>query len=312
MSLEVLVIGATGYVGAAVARAFQGRGWATHGLSRDGRNEAALTAAGVRPVPGDLQDLPALGRIAGRFDVVAMCASIAFEDEPGVMRALIEAAARRGGGHVIFTSGTGVLSLESRDGAWDEQAFAEDDPFPFPARPVRTVRLPTEDLVRAAGDRGVRTSVVRPPLIWGNGGSTVISLMFQAALRTGVSAYLGQGLNVFSNVHVDDVAEVYALAVERGRPGGLYHCVAGEAGYRAIAEAVAAVVGCDTRSIGYEAACALWGTPMVEMAFAVNSRSVAPRTRETLGWVPRRLDLIADVRSGSYRQAFEAGLLRPA
>jgi len=106
-------------------------------------------------------------------------------------------------------------------------------------------------------------------------------------------------------VHVDDLAEIYCLAIECGTPGGLYHAVAGEANFRTIAEAVAEVVGCKTRSLNYQESCALWGDVWVDLALAVNSRSVARRTRAELGWEPRHIDVIEDIRSGSYRKHYE-------
>jgi nucleoside-diphosphate-sugar epimerase len=50
---------------------------------------------------------------------------------------------------------------------------------------------------------------------------------------------MGLGLNLYSNIHVDDLAEAYALAHEKGTPGAVYHAVGGEANFRAVAEAVA-------------------------------------------------------------------------
>jgi nucleoside-diphosphate-sugar epimerase len=297
--MRAFIIGATGFVGAAVARRFKVRGWAAHGLARSVENRAALAAAGVTPVDGDLRDLERLKRIAAGFDVTVYCAMIPLEDELPIMAALVEALSGSGR-RLVFTSGTGVLSIDSPDGLWDENVFAEDDPFPFPDRDVREMRMRTEVLVRRAADEGVNAVVIRPPLIYGNGGGKLIPMMFETAKRTGYACYLGRGLNVFSNVHVDDVAEVYALAIEQSRPGGLYHAVAGEANYRSIAEAVATVAGCGARSVGYEEACALWGRPMVHMAFAVNSRSRAPRARSELGWRPSNLDLVEDIRIGSY------------
>jgi nucleoside-diphosphate-sugar epimerase len=199
-----------------------------------------------------------------------------------------------------------VVSIEAGDGQWNENAFAEDDPFPFPARHNRAVRIKTEDFVRGAAAGGLHTTVIRPPLIYGHGGSIQIPQLFESARKTGAACYLGQGMNLYSNVHVDDLAEVYCLAIEKGRPGALYHAVSGEANFRMLAEAVASVSGCGTRSLNYAEACDLWGNVWVDLALAVNSRIRAPRTRAELGWVPQHLDVVEDIRSGSYREAYQA------
>ena len=306
--MRAFIIGATGFVGSAVARAFNARGYSVAGLSRNPANEAALSAAGVTALAGDIADLQRMGELAASSDITVMAGMIPFEQEAPLMDALITASKGGGEKHVLFTSGTGVLSIEAKDGAWNQETFAEDDPFPFPSRPNRTVRLKTEDLVRQASGDDLSTYVIRPPLIYGHGGSIQIPQIFQSAKKTGEACYLGHGLNLYSAVHVDDLAEAYCLAVERGTPGALYHTTSGEANFRTIAEAVASVVGCGTRSLSYDEACELWGNFWVDIALAVNSRSIARRTVKELGWAPRHLDVIEDIRNGSYRDAYERSL----
>jgi nucleoside-diphosphate-sugar epimerase len=146
--------------------------------------------------------------------------------------------------------------------------------------------------------------VVRPPMIWGHGGSKQTPAIFESARTTGAACYIGQGLNLYSHVHVDDLAEVYRLALEKGAGGALYHAVAGEVCWRAIAEGAAEAVGCGTRSLTLEAAKEVWGPFVGPLFFGVSSRSRSPRTRRELGWTPRHLDLLADVRGGSYRERY--------
>ncbi|SEJ95404.1 Nucleoside-diphosphate-sugar epimerase [Sphingobium sp. AP50] len=304
--MRVFIIGATGFVGSAVARVFKAAGHDVFGLARNSSNETVLQAAGVTAVRGDVADLTGLAALVKPFDVIVMAGMIPFDDEAPLMQALVAACRDGSDKHLIFTSGSGVLSIESKDGSWNQETFAEDDAFPFPARPNRAVRIQTEDLVRQSSGEGLRTYVVRPPLIYGHGGSIQIPQIFESARKTGKACYLGYGLNLYSAVHVDDLAECYRLAVERGTPGALYHTVSGEANFRSIAEAVADVVGCETQSLDYEAACELWGSFWVDIALAVNSRSIARRTVAELGWNPRHLDVIDDIRNGSYRAAYQA------
>jgi nucleoside-diphosphate-sugar epimerase len=306
--MKILVMGATGYVGSHVAKAFRARGHDVAGLSRNVAGQEKLAALNVGVVNGSLDDVDALpGMVAGQ-DVVVMAAMVPFETELMLMQGLVAACQTGGVRHLLFTSGTGVLSIEAKDGAWSQHTFAEDDPFPFPARLNRAVRIQTEDAVRQGSTDRLSTYVIRPPLIFGNAGSIQIPQIFESARRTGSACYLGHGLNLYSAVHVEDLAEAYCLAVEKGTPGALYHTVCGEANFRSIAEAVATVAGCEAKSLDYAQACALWGDFWVDIALAVNSRSIAKRTVEELGWTPRYLDVIGDIREGSYRDNFEAGL----
>ena len=81
--------------------------------------------------------------------------------------------------------------------------------------------------------------------------------------------------------------------------------MAGEINFRTIAEAVGQATNCPTKSITYAEAVELWGPPWVEIGLAVNSRLRAPKTRSELGWRPAHVDLITDIREGSYKNAFE-------
>ncbi len=298
--MKTLIIGATGYIGSAIARNLKTHGHEVHGLARNDGNIAKLEAAGVVPAAGDLDQIEGVALLAAQYDATILAGLAGRSEESVVVAALVESC-RGSSRKFIYTSGTGVLGIEAHDGRWSDYAFEEDDPFPFAGAETRAWRIPTEEMVREAGRQGVHAMVLRPPLVYGHGGSTQVPAIFESVLKTGKACYIGLGLNLYSNVHVDDLAEAFRLALEKGTPGALYHTVAGEVNFRAIAEAVAHVMQCQTESISFERACEIWGERIASIALAVNSRSVARRTREELGWEPRHLDMIDDIRSGSYR-----------
>jgi nucleoside-diphosphate-sugar epimerase len=303
--MKTMVLGATGYVGSRIAEAFRLSGHQVSGLARTGEGEAKLLAAGVTPVRGDLAAPRAVARtLDDDTDVVVYAARVPFEQERIVIDTLLDELARPGR-TLIFISGSGVVSTPARDGAWNDYTAAEDDPYPFPAMRNRAVRLGTERSVIDAATSGLRTFVIRPPLIWGHAGSIQIPQLFESARRTGAVCYLGLGLNLYSHVHVDDVAALSLLAVEKGVAGRIYHAVAGEANFRTIAEAIGEVTGCPTRSLSYAEAVDLWGAQWVDLGLAVNSRIRAPRTRAELDWTPTHLDVIEDIRHGSYRRWYQ-------
>lgn len=303
LEMKVLVIGATGYVGSAIARNFNAHGHQTHGLARNAKNVAHLEAVGVVPVEGDLNELTQLAEVSKQFDTIVLAGLGNRVDEREAVSVLIESC-RLSHRRFIYSSGTGVLGIESHDGRWSDYAFEEDDPFPFAGGMTRAWRLPTEEMVRQAGREGVHAMVLRPPLIYGLGGSTQVPAIFDSALKTGSACYIGYGLNLYSHVHVDDLAEAYRLAAEKGVPGALYHTVSGEVNFRSIAEAVGAVLGCEARSVTFTEACEIWGEQLAANGLAVNSRSVPRRTRDELAWEPQHLDLIEDIRNGSYFERY--------
>ncbi|TZG25734.1 NAD-dependent epimerase/dehydratase family protein [Sphingomonas montanisoli] len=297
--MRALVVRATGYIGSAVARRFKAAGAAVAGIARSAHNAEVLEGEGVIPVAGDLDHPATIAAAARDFDITVLAGIGSGTDERAVVSAVIESC-RRSARRFIYTSGTGVLGIESRDGQWSDYTFAEDDPFPFPGGATRAWRLPTEDMVRTAGLEGVAGMVIRPPLIYGRGGSTQVPAIFKSVRTTGSACYVGAGLNLYSNVHVDDLADLYWLVATNGASGALYHAVSGEADFRSIAEAVASVLQCPTRSVTFEEGCGIWGEQIAGVALAVNSRSIARRSQQELGWKPRHRDIIHDIRAGSY------------
>jgi nucleoside-diphosphate-sugar epimerase len=169
-------------------------------------------------------------------------------------------------------------------------------------------RSQTEDMVRAAGTTAqLRTLVVRPPAIWGNGGMALLTEIYRSAKKTGAACYLGRGLNCYSNVHVEDLTELYALALAKAPSGALYHAVSGELNFRILAEEVAGHLGVPTRSVDYGEAREVFGPSATAIIFAASSRTRCPRTRSELGWAPspERLDLLAECAHPAYAAAAE-------
>lgn len=298
---HVLLVGASGYVGQSVVRRLREAGCQLSALARTPAAAERFRAQGIHAVPGNVDNVAAVTNRLAEHDACIWLSWLDWEDEARAVGTLLDAI-RGSGKSFIFTSGTGMLGIPALDGAWDERSFAEDDPFTPAPHLVR--RAETERRVRDAAGHGVRAMVIRPPLIWGHGGSRQIPLIFDSVRLTGAACYVGAGLHVYSHVHVDDLADVYGRALAHGRTGALYHSVAGEADFRALAKAVAQAMGCAARSISFEEAVALFGLQMARGTLAVNSRTRSPRAREELGWVPRHVDIIEDIRGGSYFRKF--------
>lgn len=142
--------------------------------------------------------------------------------------------------------------------------------------------------------RGVRASVVRLPCVHGDGDHYTIPMLIAIARRTGVSAYVGEGLNRWSAVHAVDAANVYRLALENGTAGIRYHVVAEEAAVsKDIAEVIGRRLGVPVVSKSPPEATAHFGP------FAMFAQADAPAssalTREWLGWQPREATLLRDI-----------------
>lgn len=292
--MRVFVIGATGYIGSHVGSFLSTLKHDVIGFARNDAGAEKIRRLGMTPYIGDVTDLPDLVKAAMDADATIFTPQLMLDDEYEIVRALLEGYAGSGK-TFVFTSGTGVLSQRT-GGAWSEENFAEDDDF-IPARSIAK-RLETEALVRASVARHVRGMVARPPMVWGNGMYAAVELIVESVRKTGHACYVGSGLNLYSHVHVDDLAVLYSLMIENGSPGALYHCVSGELNNRCTAEFVARRLGCTTKSISIEHAIELWGKFATLIVMSASSRSRSPRARKELGWDPQQLDLVDYILSG--------------
>jgi len=291
VSQHLFLIGASGYVGGALARHFVARGHSVSGLVRSAQAAAQLHEAGIRAELGDLEsNLSQVLTLAKAADAVIYAAQVEFSREPEILRALCEALAGTGK-TLVFLSGSGVL-MQRTEGAWSSDSFAEDDAFT--PEPLAIPRVAAEQLVRAAAGSGVRTIVIRPPVIWGPGDNGPVAHAYRSIGKTGAACYIGAGLAVYGNVHSADLAELFSLALARGRAGALYHAVGGEIPYRWIAEAVARDMGVEARSVTMSEAAEIFG-PFGALLQSACSRIRDSRTRAELGWAPTRHDMLSSI-----------------
>jgi nucleoside-diphosphate-sugar epimerase len=304
--MRVLIFGASGYIGQRAVKHILAAGHEVTGFVRSEASAQWVTALGAGAMVGNLDDLSAVEAVLAEHDAAIWLAQLTLPDEKRVIGEYLRAL--RGSGKVfIFTGGASVLS-EPTKGEWSENSFAETDSI-IPRAPL-AVRAETEYMVRTAAQFGVRAIVVRPPLVFGHGGCKVISDIYHSARKTGFVCYVGRGMNAYSSVHVDDLADLFVLALARGRAGALYHCVGGEATFRAIAETVAGRLGVGTKSVSVEEAQQIWDKFSGSTVFASCSRLRAPIARAELGWQANRerVDILAECLHPAYAVEAERAL----
>ena len=295
---HVLITGATGYIGQAVAQRFQSAGYTVSGLARSTAGLAALKARHVAPIHGDLDDTALLRRAVADHDVIIDTATA---DHAPSTAAFLHAL-RGTGKTYLRTSGTGVYS-DLGSGTYSAVVHTELTPHE-PAAVVAT-RWESDLRVQDAHRDGIRTIVIRPSMIYGDGASEQLPLLIRHALTHRRSLYVGEGTNRWSNVYLADLAEVYLLAVERAAPGAVYNIGSGEAAMRDIANGVARLTGLESaQSCAPETAFAALGRRWVEVALASNSRVDSAAARAELGWRPVGPDLLDELTTGSYRRVW--------
>jgi nucleoside-diphosphate-sugar epimerase len=290
--MGVLVFGGSGYIGRYLIKHLVSEGYQVDAFIRRESAAAQVVALGARPRLGSIESGDGIDAMVDAADAVIWAAQLMLEDEHRFVGHLI-ARLKGTGKAFIFTGGTSLLSRPT-NGDWDENSYGEDDPFQ-PRRQIAP-RLEIENMVRAAATDGFRPMCIRPSLVWGHGGSQIIRDFYHSAKTTGAVCHIGRGLNVYTNVHVDDVAVMYRLMLEKGVAGALYHAAAGEVSYGVIAGVVARHLGVGTRSVTIEEGIGIWDKFMAAVVLCSCSKVRAPRARSELGWVPdeARLDILTD------------------
>lgn len=322
--MKVLIIGASGYIGGALARALLADGYHVSGLARSAQAMAALRQHGLHALSCNLLQTAGLAQavLQADPDIVVCTASAgggagdcsAFSADRDAVVALVRALEGRGK-TLIFTSGSAVFGVFA-DGEKSPQCFGEDTLLPLasevfaPAQarvPVQFVeelsaaisaRVQAEQAVLTSS--GLRAMVIRPGNVHGYGGSVDIPKHIEMARVHGVAPYMGSGATTHGFVHLDDLVRLYQLAITRGEHRGVYHAVAEELSQRELAGAISRMIGAQgrTESLSLEQMYRLGGTRGVRLS--VNKRLDAQKTRMQLGWTAEYRDTLHDVEFGSY------------
>lgn len=227
--MTTLLTGATGFVGSAVARVLAARGHTLRLLVRPTSDRRNLAGLDAELVTGDLTDPDSLARAtAGCRFVVHVAADYRFwvPDPESMLRANVQgtvavmrAAMNAGVERVVHCSSVAALGY-TPDGSPANEATPVD-----PNGLVSTYKRSKYRAEHAVLDL-VRTDhlpavVVNPAAPVGPRDikPTPTGKMIVDAANGRIPAYIDTGLNV---VHVDDVAEGHALALERGQIGERY------------------------------------------------------------------------------------------
>ncbi len=295
--MRVFVTGATGFVGSAVVEELLNHGHEVLGLVRSDRSAELLATLGAEVHRGDLQAPETLRSGSLAADAVIHTAFLhdflRFQESCAIDRAAIEtlgAAIDDTDKPLIVTAGVAFLETA-------EQVATENDKAPGP-----TDQYPraSETAANALAARGIRASVMRlPPSVHGTGDRGFVPMLIDIAREKGLSAYVGEGRNLWSAVHRRDAARAFRLAIEFGATGETYHAVAEEGvPFRKIAQAIATGLGAPCESVPEEKAEEhfTWFAPFA----ALDQPASSVRTRERLGWTPTGPELLEDIAEAGY------------
>jgi dihydroflavonol-4-reductase len=228
MKDTVLVTGASGFVGAAVARAALGRGLRVKVLMRPAASRANIEGLDIEVVPGDMRDTDSMTtamqgaryliHVAADYRLWARDPSEIARNNLTGARATMTAALRAGVERVVYTSSVAALKPGKGDAADETSRHTPDSVI---GAYKLSKLLAEREVERMIMQEGLPAVIVAPstPIGPRDIKPTPTGRIIVEAATGRMPAFVDTGLNL---VHVEDVAEGHFLALERGRIGENY------------------------------------------------------------------------------------------
>ena len=216
--MKVLIAGC-GWLGMAVARALVARGDRVVGIRRDPAAASELEALGVEPLPLDLLRPEDSRRLPIDVDAVVACLAPGARGAKAYERTYVDAVgtlldvySRRELNRFVYTSSTGVF------GQTDGSEITERSAVVPVGDTARVLVRAEEQVLGRARTQGYPACVVRLSGLYGPQRFGVIDRVREGRLA------LGRGDDAWMNFcHRTDAARSVLAALERGRPGEVYH-----------------------------------------------------------------------------------------
>ena len=293
--MDVVLTGATGFIGSHVLADLYKHGHEVTALVRDDAQAEAVAARGATPAVVDLYDRPAVARLLGRAGGAIHTASPGDATSANLDSAVADAV-------IDAFGGTGKPYLQI-SGLWiygANPAITEASPINAPA--MVAWKEPIER--RVLGATGVRGAVIVSSVAYGDGGGGIPGLLLGSPRDdAGRLIMLGTGQQHWSTVHAADLADFFRRVLEDESAHGRY--VIGNGLNLTVAElteaaavaagAPGAVPGSDGEARGR------LGGYFAEVLL-LDQGTDAARARAELGWYPSHPSLSDEFLHGSYRR----------
>ncbi len=288
--MHVFVTGGTGTIGSAVVAELLGHGHTVLALARSEGSAKTLADAGAEALLGGLTDLDVLRSGVAQADGVI---SLAFGRDYSSPDALAQAIAEESAaltvlGEALIGSDRPIVTVSGTP--WVPGRIAtEADPLPTDG-PVGGRSRSVMALLDLAS-RGVRSTAVRMPrTVHNEGMGGFAGLLTDAARRSGVAGYPGEGTQRWPAVHALDAAVLFRLALESAPAGTSWHAVADEGdAVRDIATVIGRRLGLPVEAVPQE------NFGPFGPIFAMDQPASSAHTRQALGWQPTHASLLEDL-----------------
>ncbi|QMV66978.1 NAD-dependent epimerase/dehydratase family protein [Sphingobacterium paramultivorum] len=295
---RVFIIGVTGYIGGSIAVKLLEKGFCVYGLVRHVEDIERVMNLGVKPVHTKLDGNSEGYAILQEVEIVINAA----DSDDTFLVAFILEALKGTGKMYIHTSGGGIVGDKAEGKYPSTKIYADIPQFPLLERKGRVV---IDKEVVGYSKKGIYTIVICPTLVYGIGKglkkeSSQVPALIKAAEKNNKVVIIGSGANRTSNVHIDDLTDLYVLAIEKANSGSFFFAENGTVSFSEIGYSIISRLGYkqDTiEQISIVDAIALWGPIMAHFGLGSNILVNSDRARKELGWRPKYDNLLQEIAS---------------
>jgi nucleoside-diphosphate-sugar epimerase len=288
--VRVFVLGGTGSIGSALVRELVERGHDVWSLARSEISAAKLSEFGATPVAGDIASPERWTTRLPQVDAVVHAACDFSTEMAAIDGRLLDVllpslAAQPEKPRFIYTGGCWLFGATGGDVATEESPFR-----PLPAFAWMVPQL--QRILEAAEVDGI---VIHPAMVYTPGGGVFVRFARDAIERDAVRVVESDEVR-WPLVHSEDLASLYALALERAPARSSYIGAAIEGlAVGRIARAFAKRFGANHEPyiVPTDAIAAEFGE--WARGHALDQRLSGAKARRDLGWRPKHLDPEAEI-----------------
>ncbi len=285
--MNTFLTGGTGFVGSAVLDHLVRRGHTVTALVRSEQAAARVAEHGAAPLVGDITDVGWLSDRLQAHDAAIHTAApgdgSAAEFDTGVVKAV---AATFGGTARPYLHTGGVW-------VYGNGALITEDTTAAPPT-ITAWRLDVENALLASD---LAATVVVPGIVYGHGKGIPALISGAPRSASGELTLIGDGEQHWTTVHVDDLAELYVLVLERG--SGLGHVLGVSGNNPTVRELGLAAAGDDgVVAESTDDTRVRFGGAFAD-ALLLDQQASGAKAR-SLGWAPTRPGLLEEFSIGSY------------
>jgi len=216
--MRALVTGGGGFIGGYIVEKLVRRKDQVRVLGR--RKYPELLKSGVEIIQGDIRHKPTVEAACQGMDCVFHVAALTgiwgpwdefYQTNVAGTQNVISACQKQGVSSLVYTSSPSVV--------YDQHDQINlDETTPYPAKylcPYPETKAIAERMVLQANGQGkLKTTALRPHLVWGPGDTNLIPRLLDRA-RKGKLMMVGAGTNKVDLTYVENVADAHLLAADR-------------------------------------------------------------------------------------------------